>query len=273
MNSSTRLAAGPLVLASLASLALLAAAPAAHANSAASASLSFSALGGSGFNWLTTPVSTADSSAASTPFTGFELVAGVFGPTYGAAVMTDDLGLGTAVPASSANASVGDVFSSAFSFGNPVTATLQASALVPTEGQASATSFARSWFSLDAGASVTFQGALLMALTGSNPAFPANYNTSDFYSFASGLLAVGTEETVRELGGPATTGMVGSYSLNDFGMLSLTVTNSTANLLTTYLDSGVTVYSASVVPEPGIYALLLAGLGVIGFMARRRSVL
>lgn len=266
MTSSLRLVAAPVVLA------LMVAAPAAHANSAASASLSFSVLGGPGFTWLTTPVSSADSSATSTPFTGFELVAGVFGPTYGPAVMADDLAVGTAVPASSANASAGDVFSSAFTFGNPISATLQASALVPTEGQASATSFARSWFSLEAGASVTFQGALLMAMTGTNIALPANYNVSDFYSFASGLLAVGTDEALRELGGPAATGMVGSYSLNDFGTLSLTVTNNTAGLLTTYLDSGVTVYSASVVPEPGTYALLLAGLGAIALIARRRSV-
>jgi len=144
---------------------------------------------------------------------------------------------------------------------------------VPSEGRADATSFARSFFSLAPGASVTFQGALFLSVTGTNPSLPANFNVSDFYGFASGLLAVGNNTVLRELGGPASTGAVGSYSLNDIGPLTLTVTNTSGAPLTSFLDSGVTVYSASVVPEPGIYALLLAGLGVIGFVARRRSVL
>ena len=53
--------------------------------------------------------------------------------------------------------------------------------------------------------------------------------------------------------------------------LSLTVTNTTGSALTSFLDSGVTVYSASVVPEPGTYALLFAGLAAVGFVVRRKS--
>jgi len=257
------LAAAPLVLAL--------AAPVAQAGSAASASLSFSVLGSPGFTWLTAPVSSADSSAASSELLGFQFAAGVFSPEYGPATTTNNLATGVGVPASSAAATAGSVFSNAFSLGSPAAATLVASALAPDGGRADATSFARSWFSLGAGASVTFQGALLLSVTGTNLAFPANYSTGDFYSFASGLLAVGSNEALRALGGPASTGRVGSYSLNDLGALSLTVTNTTGALMTSYLDSGVTVYSASVVPEPGTYALLLGGLAAVGFVVRRKA--
>jgi hypothetical protein len=257
------LAAAPLVLAL--------AAPAAQANSAASASLSFNVIASYGFTWLSTPPSLADSSASAAEFTGFEFSAGFFNPTYGPAASQTSVVPGVGVPNSSAAATAETVFANAFSFGSPSAATLSASALVADSGRAEATSFARSYFSLEPGASVTFQGALLLSMTGSNIALPANTVGSDFYSFASGLLAVGTQEVVRELGGPAATGMVGSYSLNDLGTVSLTVTNTTGTLLTTFVDSGVTVYSASVVPEPGTYALLLAGLGAIVFTVRRKS--
>ena len=253
------------------SLSLALAAPLAQANSGAQAFLSFNVLSASGFNWLTTPMSAADTSASSTPLDGFTLSAGFFSPNYGPTVSNAGLALGTAVPAATAGASAGDVFSNAVSFGNAMSATLAANVLVPTSGKAEATTFARSWFSLSPGASVTFQGALMLSVTGTNIAWPANYITNDFYGFASGLLAVGSNEALRALGSPATTGMVGTYSLNNSGPLSLTVTNATASPLTTFLDSGVTVYSASAVPEPGTYALLLAGLGVVAFIARCRS--
>jgi hypothetical protein len=257
------LAATPLVLAL--------AAPAAQANSAASASLSFTVNAGPGFTWLSVPPSFADSAATAAELTGFEFSAGSFSPVYGPASSATQVVPGVGVPGSSAAATAETVFANAFSFGSPTAASLSASALVPDGGRADATSFARSYFSLEAGASVTFQGALLLSVTGTNPALPANYVSNDFYSFASGLLAVGNQEVLRELGGPAATGLVGSYSLNDLGTLSLTFTNTTGSLLTTYLDSGVTVYSASVVPEPGTYALLLAGLGAVSLIVRRKS--
>ncbi len=263
MNRLALLAAAPLVL--------VLAAPWAHASSGASASLSFSVASGPGFTWLSTPVSSADSSAAAAALTGFEFVANVFSPVYGPASTALDLVTGAGIPNSAATASAGAVFGSASSVGTPGSATLAASALVPAGGRAEATSFARSWFSLAPGASVSFEGALLLSVAGNNPALSANYSLGDFYSFASGLLAVGSQEVLRELGGPASTSAAGAYSLNNLGALSLTVTNTTGSLLTTYLDSGVTVYSASAVPEPGTYALLLAGAGALVLIVRRKS--
>jgi hypothetical protein len=184
MKRFVLLASAPLVLAL--------AAPAAFANSGASASLSFFVLGSPGFTWLSTPASTADSSASAAELASFELAAGVFSPVYGPAQVANDLAVGVGVPGSSAAARAGAVFGSAFTLGDPTAGSRSASALVPESGKAEATSFARSWFSLSSGSSVTFQGALLLAVTGTNVAFPANYSTGDFYSFASGLLAVGS---------------------------------------------------------------------------------
>ena len=265
MQRLVLLAAAPLVLAVVS--------PAAHANSGASASLSFSVLGGPGFTWLASPVSAADSAVRAAAWTGFDFAAGIFSPVFGPATSVDDLNTGIGVPATVANASASTVFANAASLGSATAATLTAIGLAPAGGQALATSFAQSWFSLDAGASVTFQGALLLSVTGTNLALPANYSTGNLYSYASGLLAVGKQEALRELGGPATTGMVGSYSLSDLGAVSLTITNTTGSLLTTYLESGVTVYSASAVPEPGTYALLLAGVGALTLIVRRKSAI
>lgn len=252
-------------------LALAMTTPLAQATSAASASLSFSVFSNGGFNWLAAPPASADSSASAFTFEGFELAAGVFSPTYGPAQTAAELTLGVAVPSSTAAATAEDVFTNGFSFGSTNAASLAANALVPTEGKAESTSFARSWFSLNPGFSVTFQGALFLSVTGTKVSLPANYSTGDFYGFASGVLAVGSNEVLRELGGVASTGSVGAYSLNDIGGISLTVTNTTGSPLVTYLDSGVTVYSASVVPEPGTYALLLAGLASVLFVVRRKS--
>ncbi|MDO9271481.1 MAG: PEP-CTERM sorting domain-containing protein [Rugosibacter sp.] len=68
----------------------------------------------------------------------------------------------------------------------------------------------------------------------------------------------------------------GALNTNEFWMLdSNNGTSSTRALVTSYAgdftyNAGVLTYSVAAIPEPSEYALMLAGLGMIGFMARRR---
>lgn len=269
----------PTLLYGALSIAISLASGSANAASSASASLSFSVLSSGGFAWSPDPalLAYASSDAVSADLIGYAESAGVFTPAYGPASTTSDLTVGKAVPASAAIGSGTATVATAQTFSNStqVFASLSAFALVPTSGTASANAFSRSYFTLAPGATVTFQGVLVLAVSGSNPAAPASYNVSDFYGYASGLLAVdGGDSHASEIGGPSTAGGVGAYNLADAGPLTLSYTNTGNATLTTYLDSGVSVYSASAlapVPEPGTYAMLLAGLLMTGFVAVRRQ--
>jgi hypothetical protein len=251
------------------------AAPAAHADSAASASLSFNVVAGPGFAWVNEPdfVSFGESTASAVDFAGWIPSAGVFSPNFGAGGSSASGTVpGTAVPISSASVGGADTFASSFTFtdaGSRVGA-LSATAVVPTGGVAQSLSFARSFFTLAPGASVTFAGALSLFASGTNAAWPANYDLSSFYGHAGGLMAIaGGSELSFEIGGPAT-GAPGSYALSSIQPLALTVTNTGGAMAHYALETGVAVYSASVVPEPGTAALWLAGLAWVAFVAGRR---
>ena len=264
------------LLTSALSLALSFTASSAHANSSASAFLSFSVLSTGGFAWSVDPelASSASSDIVAADLTGYAEAAGVFSPAYGPASIGNDFAVGTAVPSTAAFSTGTTTVANAQTSTGPsqVFSSLSAFALVPTSGTASATAFGRSYFTLDAGASVTFQGALFLTAIGSNPSAPINFNVDEFYGFASGLLAVdGGDSLESQIGGP---GWVGDYSLSDARVLTLSYTNTTNAAITTYPDSGVGVYSASAlapIPEPGTYAMLLAGLCLMGFVAARRQ--
>ena len=81
----------------------------------------------------------------------------------------------------------------------------------------------------------------------------------------------GGAEDSRTTGNAALPYTAGAYAFNQSTTLSVSMTNSTASAMTGYFDAGVSIYAVSAVPEPGTYAMLLAGLAAIGFIARRRS--
>jgi hypothetical protein len=244
-------------------------------DSAASATLSFIVTPSdpAGLVWLV-PDSFSTSEATAAAFDRWEADGvGGFSPVFGAPSTEIDLQPGLWTNSSSALATGGLNFSSSFTFA-PSTrnASLQSSASVVDGGFGSGLAFVRSYFSLAPGASVTFNGTLSLSVFGQNQAFPDNYTTTDLYGFASGLLAVGGGDVDElEIGNASLPYAAGAYAFNDVAPLSVSFTNSSTETVVAFLDSGVSVYSVSAVPEPGTYAMLFAGIAAIGVLVRRRQ--
>ncbi|RVU45617.1 PEP-CTERM sorting domain-containing protein [Rubrivivax rivuli] len=150
-------------------------------------------------------------------------------------------------------------------------AALQASGLAPVAGYTAAGASARSFFSLQPGSSVTFLGALNLGVSGNQPGLPDSYLTTELFGYATGLLSAGGMSDSREIGNATAAYTPGAYSFGETALLSVTVINDSNTVYTGYLDSAVGIYAVSAVPEPGTYALLLAGVLVVGFVARRRA--
>lgn len=271
MKIISRIAAAPLCLA-LAS--------AAHAqNSSAVAGLAIYAVASSpaALTWLEAG-SYSSRSASSAAFAGWAPTGfGEFAPTFNTAVANSSTTPGLWRGTSFANAGDGAVSTSVQTY-HPDTfspsvpyAQLGALTTMSWGGYGVGDAFVRSYFSLAAGASVSFTSELLLSVTGTNPAFTPDHITTDLYSAATGLMAIdGVPEDSRTMGNAALPYTAGPYAFNQVTSFSVSITNSTAADMTGFLDAGLSVYAVSAVPEPGTYALLLAGLACTGLVAHRR---
>lgn len=132
-------------------------------------------------------------------------------------------------------------------------------------------------FALGAGESFSFSALATLSILGDVAALDTTswFGVDITNSFASLVLADVADRVRTSLTAAITSpfsgdlGNVFGFSVGADGRLSLTVTNTTASVMTGTLGAGSYVNVSAPVPEPATTALMLLGLGVVGSAARR----
>jgi hypothetical protein len=186
-------------------------------------------------------------------------------PTFSSQVLNYDYGLGAVTTTAAGNTASATASPSGYNFFVATGA---------TGGIAVANLDIYGIFSLAPGATMTLQWNRTIA--GSNGGQP---NASDAYSFNNSLVVNTSGIIAGEWTGFPPVYATGDaseplgFSIADSGLQTVSYTNSSDTLLIGEFRGSVQVYSrdaVALVPEPAHYALMLAGLATVGFMARRK---
>jgi hypothetical protein len=136
-------------------------------------------------------------------------------------------------------------------------------------------------FQLNANSSATFSGLVNLNLGGQNalPSLASFSSTNLSANSLQGSLAfenpshdVGTRLTATVNSPLSNPAQVFSYSSDQNGVMSLTITNTSNNAISGSLGLSSWVNITSPVPEPAAYLSMLLGLGIVGAMARRKAI-
>ena len=117
-------------------------------------------------------------------------------------------------------------------------------------------------------ANINFDAAFGVSLTSFSISI-AGYQTTSLRAFDSANKLIFDQNVVLTEGAYTDPGVYSTYTINSTAGISHFMFTGSSIVGNTSIDNLVAVTAA--VPEPETYALLLAGLGVLGFVARRRQ--
>ena len=98
----------------------------------------------------------------------------------------------------------------------------------------------------------------------------AGYSATTLQAFDAANTLIFSQDVILTYGATSDPGVYSNYTINSANGISRFTLSGTASGNTS-IDNLVATTATAPIPEPETYALMLAGLGAVGFMARRRK--